>query len=56
MLLTRGLPTFTQGALIWLKSVTNLGPALLYNKRKNPLIEYDKDFRADGCGYQICIY
>ena len=53
MLFTRGTPRITQGPLIWLKWVTLIGPALLYDKREIEALKYIKKFNDFETGYQV---
>jgi pimeloyl-ACP methyl ester carboxylesterase len=53
MLLTIGTPRFTQGPLIWLKWVTLIGPALLYDKREIKGLRNLELLRGAEMGYQV---
>jgi len=53
MLITIGPPRFTQGPLIWLKWVTLIGPALLYDKREIAALKSLKAFKDAETGYQV---
>ena len=53
MLFTLGTPRLTQGPLIWLKWVTLIGPALLYDKREIPALKMFQKFRELETGYQV---
>jgi len=55
MLFTVGTPRLTQGPLIWLKWVTLIGPALLYDKREIPALKTFQKFRELETGYQAHI-
>ena len=53
MLLAIGTPRITRGPLIWLKWVTLIGPALLYDKREIKALKHIQDFMELGSGYQV---
>jgi hypothetical protein len=53
MLFTLGTPRFTQGPLIWLKWVTLIGPALLYDKREIEQLKNFKKFYETESAYQV---
>jgi len=53
MLITVGPPRLTQGPLIWLKWVTLIGPALLYDKREIDSLKWLQKFRDSESGYQV---
>jgi pimeloyl-ACP methyl ester carboxylesterase len=53
MLFTLGTPRLSQGPLIWLKWVTLIGPALLYDKREIPALKMFQKFRELETGYQV---
>lgn len=53
MLFTLGTPRITQGPLIWLKWVTLIGPALLYEKREITALKQFQKFRDSEAGYQV---
>ena len=53
MLLTTGTPRISQGPLIWLKWVTLIGPALLYDKREIGALNQIQKFMGSESGYQV---
>jgi pimeloyl-ACP methyl ester carboxylesterase len=54
MLLTIGPPRFSQGPLIWLKWVTLIGPALLYQKGEIEALKNIQKLAGAEIGYQVC--
>ena len=53
MLFTFGTPRITRGPLIWLKWVTLIGPAFLYDKREVEGLKRMDKFMGSGSGYQV---
>ena len=53
MLLTIGTPRITRDPWIWLKWVTLIGPALLYDKREIAALKVIQKFRDSESGYQV---
>jgi pimeloyl-ACP methyl ester carboxylesterase len=53
MLFSVGTPKFSQGPLIWLKWVTLIGPALVYDKREIEHLRMFQKFRDAETAYQV---
>ncbi len=53
MLLTNGTPRITRSPLIWLKWVTLIGPALLYDKREIKALKDIQNFMGFEAGYRV---